>query len=116
MGSLLTSLLNTANALAVYSRALNVTQENVANASTPGFAKQTQSLEAMPFDLTVGLPGGVTSGPVLSWSNAFAEPSVRCQQTALGLFQQKAADLTPLESAFSLSNTSGIAPAMSALF
>ena len=63
MGNLLTSLLNTANSLRAVERALTVTENNVVNASTPGFAKQTATFEAMPFDLTVGLPGGVISGP-----------------------------------------------------
>ena len=116
MGNLLTSLLNTSNALQVYSRSLNVTQNNVVNASTPGYAKQTQALEAMPFDVTVGLPGGVAAGPVISSRDGFAEQAVRDQQTALGLYQQKADDLTPLETYFSLSNTSGIGPSISGLF
>ena len=59
MGNLMTSLLNSANALQVYEGALAVTQDNVTNANTPGYAKQIATLEAMPFDLTVGLPGGV---------------------------------------------------------
>ncbi len=116
MGNLLASLLNTSNALRVYSQALTVTQNNVVNASTPGYAKQTQGLEAMPFDIAVGLPGGVTAGPVLSARDGFAEKSVREQQTALGLYQQKANDLTPLETYFDLSGTSGIGPDMSGLF
>ena len=43
----------------VYEQALAVTQNNVTNASTPGYVKQIQSFEALPFDVTVGLPGGV---------------------------------------------------------
>src|SRR5450755_1307851 len=116
MGNLLASLLNTSNALRVYSQALTVTQNNVVNASTPGYAKQTQAMEAMPFDVTVGLPGGVTAGPVMSSRDGFAEQAVREQQTALGLYQQKADDLTPLQTYFDLSNTSGIGPDISNLF
>src|SRR5689334_4326357 len=116
MGNLLTSLLNTANSLRAVEQALTVTENNVVNASTPGFAKQTATFEAMPFDLTVGLPGGVISGPVQSSRNAFAEKTVRQQQTNLGFFQQKAEDLTALQTYFDLSNASGIGPAMSGLF
>ena len=116
MGNLLTSLLNTANALKAFTDGLTVTQNNVTNSSTAGYVRQTQTFEALPFDLTVGLPGGVSPGPVLSSRDAFAEQSVRDQQTALGLFQQKVSDLTPLESFFDLSSTSGIAPAMNGLF
>jgi flagellar hook-associated protein 1 FlgK len=116
MGNLMASLLNTANALNVYEGALTVTQNNVTNANTPGYAKQRASLEAMPLDIAIGLPGGVTLGPAESSRNGFAEQAVRDQQSALGYFQQKASDLTPLENYFSLSSTSGIAPAMSKLF
>jgi flagellar hook-associated protein 1 FlgK len=116
MGSLTTSLLNTANSMRAVEQALSVTENNVINASTPGFARQTASFEAMPFDLTVGLPGGVRPGPVQSSRDAFAEQSVRDQQTSLGFYQQKTADITSAQNYFSLSSTSGIAPAMSALF
>lgn len=116
MGNLLTSLLNSAQAMNVYQQALTVTENNVVNANTPGFAKQAASFEALPFDVTVGLPGGVTAGPVQSSRNAFAEQSVRDQQTASNYYQQKVADLTPLQSYFDLSSTSGLAPDMSNLF
>lgn len=116
MGNLLASLLNTANALHVYEGALTIVQSNVTNAQTPGYAKQRASLEAMPLDLSVGLPGGVALGQTQSSRSGFAEQSVRDQQTALGYYQQKAADLTPIENSFPLSNASGIAPAISSLF
>ena len=116
MGNLLTSLFNTANSMRAVELALNVTENNVVNSSTPGYAKQTATFEAMPFDLTVGLPGGVKSGPVQSSRDAFAERSVRDQQTGLGFYDQKASDLTEVQTYFDLSNTSGIGPALSNLF
>ena len=116
MGNLMTSLLNSANSLKVFEQALTVTQNNVTNATTAGYVKQTMSFRALPLDLTVGLPGGVTSGPMLSSRDAFAERAVREQHTALGFYQQKTSDLTPLETYFELSGTSGIASSMSAMF
>jgi flagellar hook-associated protein 1 FlgK len=116
MGNLLTSLLNAANSMQAIERALAVTENNVVNASTPGYAKQTATFEAMPFDLTVGLPGGVRAGPAQSSRDAFAEKGVRNQQTDLGFYQQKASDLTNLQAFFNLSSTSGIGSAMSGLF
>lgn len=116
MGNLLTTILNTANALKAFEDGLSVTQNNVTNASTPGYVKQTQSFQALPFDLTIGLPGGVEAGPLLSSRDGFAEQSVRDERTALGLYQQKVSDLTPLESFFALSNASGVGPAMDGLF
>jgi flagellar hook-associated protein 1 len=116
MGNLFTSLLSSANGLRAYEQALAVTQNNVTNASTPGYVKQTQSFEALPFDVTVGLPGGVRAGPVVSSRDGFAERAVRDQQTEFGFSGQKTTNLTPLETSFNLSGTSGIAPSISNLF
>ena len=116
MGNLLTSLLNSANALQVYSQALEVTQNNVTNSSTPGYAKQTQVMEALPFDITVGLPGGVRAGPVVSSRNAFAEQAVQQQQSALGSYKQRASDLSAVETSFDLTSQSGIAGSLSSFF
>src|SRR5579871_49856 len=116
MGNLMASLLNSANAMQVYEQALNVTENNVVNANTPGYAKQQMTFEANRFDLTTGSAGGVLAGPVQSSRDAYAEQAVRDQQTSANFYQQKVADLTPVESYFDTSSTSGIAPAMSQLF
>jgi flagellar hook-associated protein 1 FlgK len=116
MGNLLTSLLNTANALGVYGQALQTTENNVLNASTPGYAKQVQVLTALPYDPTIGMPGGVAAGPVLSTRSGYAEQAVRAQQSVLGYQQQIATDLTPLQNYFNISSTSGISSAMNGLF
>jgi flagellar hook-associated protein 1 FlgK len=116
MGNLFTSLITSANGLRAYEQALAVTQNNVTNASTPGYVKQTQSFEALPFDVTVGLPGGVRAGPVVTSRDGYAERAVRDQQTEFGYSDQKTTNLTPLEGSFNLSGTSGIAPAVSNLF
>jgi flagellar hook-associated protein 1 len=116
MGSLSTSLINAANALQVYSDALDVTQNNVTNANTPGYAAQSITLVAQPFDLTTGAPGGVGLGPTQSSRSQYAEQSVRTGQTAYSYDQQQVSDLSTAQNYFSLSTTSGIAPDMSALF
>ena len=84
MASILTSLLNSANAIDVMDRQLAVLQNNVSNASTPGYARQTQSLQAMPMELDSGLLGGVTAGPVLSARSEYAEETVRRQNSLFG--------------------------------
>lgn len=116
MGNIFTTVLNTANTLKALENGFATVENNVANANTAGYATQTQTFQALPFDLSVGLPGGVNPGPVESSRNAYAEQAVRNQQTALGVYTQKVADLTPVESFFSLSTTAGIEPAMNALF
>lgn len=116
MSSLSTSLINSGNALQVYSEALAVVQDNVTNANTPGFASQTATLVAQPFDLATGAPGGVALGTTQSSRNQYAEQSVRTEQTAYSYDQQQVSDLSTAQNYFSLSSTSGIAPDISALF
>jgi flagellar hook-associated protein 1 len=116
MSSLSTALINSANALQVYTEALDVVQNNVTNANSPGYAAQTATLIAQPFDLTTGAPGGVDLGPTQSSRNQYVEQSVRSEQTAYSYDQQQVSDLSAAQNFFSLSTTSGIGPDMSALF
>lgn len=99
-----------------YEGALDVTENNVTNANTPGYAAQVATFEAQPFDLATGAPGGVLLGPAQSTRDQFAEQSVRTQQTAVSYDQQQVSDLTTAQNYFSMSTSSGIAPAISALF
>ena len=108
MSSILSTLFTAANTLDAYTKVLDVTQNNVANASTPGFAKQSLPLEATQMDLEGGTSGGVTTGQMQSSRNEFAEQAVRTQQTALGYQQQAVTGLTPLQSVFDISGTAGI--------
>ena len=116
MGNLATSFLSAANALDAYSQALQITENNVTNANTPGYAKQVPSLQAQAFDLSTGMPGGVALGPTHSTRSAFADQAVRQQQTASSYDQQKVADLSTTQNFFSVSDSSGIGPAISNLF
>ncbi len=113
---LLTSILNTANALKVFSQAMETTENNVVNSSTPDYAKQVQVLTAQPFDPSVGLPGGVSAGPVESTRNAFAERAVRSQQSLLGYQQQVSTDLTQLQNYYDPSDTTGVPASLDTLF
>ena len=75
MGNLLTSLLNSGNALQAFNRALNITENNVENSQTPGYARQTATFEALPFDPAINLPGGVQAGPAQSSRSALRTTS-----------------------------------------
>src|SRR5271155_3640509 len=77
LGNLFTTVLNTANTLKALENGFATVENNVANANTAGYATQTQTFQALPFDLSVGLPGGVSAGPVESSRNAYAEQAVR---------------------------------------
>ena len=116
MGNLLGSILATTSSMRAFSQGLNVVQNNVANANTPGFVKQTQDFSANSFDLKSGLPGGVALGPLLNSRNEFAEESVRRQQSASAGADQRAGDLSQLEPVFDLSSTSGISGTLGKLF
>jgi flagellar hook-associated protein 1 len=114
--SLFSALRSSADTLATFQRALDVTQNNVANASTPGYVKQTQTLLAKPFDVDNGVTGGVTAGVVTSARDVYSEAAVRREATALGKWQQETDSLTPLESSFDITGTGGIAGTLSKLY
>lgn len=116
MGNLLTSILSTASSMRAFAQGLNVVQNNVANANTPGFVKQTQDFSANSFDLGSGLTGGVSVGPLLNSRNEFAEQSVRKQQSASTAADQRAGDLAQVEPIFDLSSTTGISGTLGKLF
>src|ERR1035441_5755453 len=107
MSSLLSVLQTSANALGVFQAALNVTANNVANASTPAYVTQTQAVQALPLDPSSGLVGGVAATQVQSARDVYAERAVQVQQTALGTSQQQVATLSPLQGNFDITGTTG---------
>lgn len=116
MSNLLAMLYNSASALDAYQRVLEVSQSNVANASTPGYAKQLLRLNALPFDPSRGLPGGVEAGRMESTRDEYAEQAVRRQTTQLGQQQQATTSLTALQAIFDISGTTGIPNALNQFF
>jgi flagellar hook-associated protein 1 FlgK len=116
MGSLLTSLLNSTNALAVFSRGLEVVQNDVSNSSTPGYVEQTASFEALPFDPAAGAPGGVAAGPIQSSRDIYAEQNVRAAQSTVNFSQQQVNDLSQVSNLFVINGTSGIGADIDGLF
>ena len=115
MSSLFSILGSTANTLQTLTRALAVSEENVANVSTPGYAEQVQTFTALPFDPGTGLVGGVGSGEIQSTRDIFAEQNVQAQNSQLGTAQQQVSSLTNLQGDFDISGTTGIPAALSAL-
>jgi flagellar hook-associated protein 1 len=114
--SLLSSLLSTSSALSVFDRAVEVSQNNTANVSTPDYASQSANLTALQFDPLHGMLGGLRDGPPQSSRNEFAEAAVRNQQGALGLATQQASSLQAVEGALNLSGSNGIPAALGNLF
>ena len=116
MGNLLASLLNSANSIQVYNRQLAVIQNNISNANTPGYARQIQSLTALPLDLNAGLAGGVGAGPLVSTRSEYAEQSVQTQVSQLGTAEQKAVDLSQVQTLFDLTSQTGVDTNLSNFF
>ena len=116
MANILATLGNSAGALDAYQKVLAVTQNNVANASTPGYARQSMALEAMPMDQALGMSGGVRTGRVESARDEYAEQAVRRQTVVLGQAQQNVNSLTALQNQFDVTGTSGISSTLNALF
>jgi flagellar hook-associated protein 1 FlgK len=108
-------MISSSSTLAAYSRVLDVIQNNVANASTPGYAKQRVDLYALTAQDLGGTNGGVNAGEVQSSRNEYAEQSVRTQTSGLGYQQQLQDSLTVIQSNFDVSGNQGIPKALNEL-
>lgn len=115
MANLLAVLRTTADSLRAYDKALEVTQNNVANTSTPGYARLQVSTVALHFDPDGGATGGIGAGPVVSTRSDFAERVVRHQMESLGRAKTESELLSGIEAAFPINGESGIAGAMNRL-
>ncbi len=108
MSNLLESLGSAGNALDAYQKALAVVQNNITNANTPGFASQSLKLEALPFDLTGGLVGGVAARGLISARDEFADTAVQQQLQTLGKYQAQAQGTATLSNYFDATGNSGV--------
>ncbi len=116
MAGFISSLGATAGALRAFEKALTVVQNNVANALTPGFAKQRLYLEALPFQPDLGFPGGVRAERIESARQQYAEQAVRARQWAWARAEETAAQLSRIEGLFDVSGQMGLPKAITALF
>src|SRR5579872_3537543 len=116
MSGLLTTLQSSAGAMQVFELALETIGNNVSNSSTPGYADQTPTLDAFPFNPNEGLPGGVMAGPVQSARNEFSEQNVRQNTSALGTLEATSQNLSSIQTTFPVSSDAGVAGALNSLF
>ena len=108
-----------AGAIAAFDNALNVSQNNIANAKTPGYVEQTATFQPLPADYSDGgggATGGVVSGPVVSARDVYAESAVQQGQTALGNWTQQLSTLQDLQSSFPIDGVTGIPGALNTLY
>jgi flagellar hook-associated protein 1 FlgK len=116
MGNLFASLDAAAGALRAFRDGITVSQNNIHNAATPGYARQSLNLEPEPFQLETGSIGGVRVAGTINSRSGFAERTVRQQLSLLGSFSQQASRLTQIESIFDVGGESGIPAAVDRLF
>jgi len=120
MATLSAALNSMSGAITAFENALNVTQNNIANAQTPGYVEQTATFEPLPVDYSVSSgaagAGGVISGPVVSARNVYAENAVQQAQTTLGNWTQQLSTLQDLQNSFPVDGTSGIPGALNTLY
>lgn len=95
---------------------MSAAQNNVLNASTPGYARQGVAASAMPFDLAEGRLGGVRAGAQTDSRDLYAEGMVRRQASLHGNAQQRAESFAEVESVFDIDNPAAIAGSMNGLF
>jgi flagellar hook-associated protein 1 len=115
MGGLFGSLNSSLQALQAFEKALSVSQNNVSNSSTPGYARQTVQLEAQPFD-GHGQAGGVKAGAIESTDNPYADQAVRDQLSQQGNYNAQNAALGSIQTLFDVSGQTGFLGALNNLF
>ncbi|MFN0171830.1 MAG: flagellar hook-associated protein FlgK [Bryobacteraceae bacterium] len=114
--SLFASLSAASNTLDAFNRSLAVVQNNVTNASTAGYVRQRMPLLPRPFDPTLGVAGGVSTGELESSRRDYTESAVRRQNSLAGRFDELATSLSRLEGTFDATGTQGIPRALTRLF
>ena len=115
MPNLLASLTAAAGTMKAFESAMAVVQNNVTNASTPGYARQQMDLVALAFQPELELSGGVQARSMVSSRDDYAERSVRQRAQGWGRLSQLASGLSQVEPVFDLADGSGIAGALSQL-
>jgi flagellar hook-associated protein 1 FlgK len=116
MSDLFAALSSAAGALRAFQNALDITGNNVANSQTAGYVKQVPQFDALTFDPSAGLNGGVQSAPTTDSRNQYAEVAVQHQTSLLGSSSQLATSLDPIEQVFTVTGTGGISNALDSLF
>jgi flagellar hook-associated protein 1 FlgK len=116
MGGLFGALNSSLDALRSFQAALEVSQNNVSNASTPGYARQVLTFEAQAFDPQGGLTGGVAAGPLQSTQDEYTSQAVRSQLEMQGNFTAQSGALASIQPLFDVNGQSGVIGALNNLF
>ena len=114
MGSLFSALNSAASGLEAFQQAVDVTQSNVTNANSAGYAEQVPVLESVNYQGD-GFGGGVVE-KTQSQQNSYADTALQQQLSLLGTYQQLQTSLAPLQNVFDVSSDSAIPTALNQLF
>jgi len=105
MSGLMSSLRTANSALQAFSTALGVESTNVSNSATPGFAALRATIQPIG---NGGLSGGTDSVTITSTGNARADAMVQAASSQAGWSSTQVAQLTPLNSTFDITGSSGV--------
>jgi flagellar hook-associated protein 1 len=116
MGSINSALTSSAQALRVMQQAIGVSQNNISNQATPGWARLDQVIIANRFDPGGTNPGGISAGPALSKRDSYAEANVWRRQNFAGNARQSLDSLQQVEESFPISDQARIPASINRLF
>jgi len=114
MGNLSGALGSATRSLATFSEALSVVQNNIANAATPGYARQRVSLS--PVVTPSGLSLGVEVRQVQSLRDSLLDFQVLLGRQSTSLFEKKQLIFQQIEPVFDLSGERNVNGAVDGLF
>jgi len=87
MSGLFSTIRSASSALQTYTSAMGAVQQNLLNASTPGYAKQVATLVDIAFDAQGGQTGGVRYAGTQSTRDTAMEATVQFQTSATGYWK-----------------------------
>ena len=107
MGTLFTALNSTSQSLKAFEQTMDVVQDNVTNANSPGYAAQVPEMISQAFQAGTGLSGGVQE-ETQDTRSSYADTAVQQSLSMQGMYQQLQTSLAPLQSVFDVSSSSPI--------
>ena len=116
MGSLFSALDSASQSLQAFERAMDVTQNDVTNANSPGYANQVPELISQDFQTDTGVNAGGVQELTQDTRSSYADTAVQQQLSLQGMYQQLQTSLAPLQNVFDVSSSSPIPSALNQLF
>jgi len=116
MANILSTLQAAAGTLGAFQQGLGITQNNIGNATTPGYARQRIFFQALPFIVSGGQAGGVRVARVETLRDQFLDFQVVSSLQKQNYFEKLSLTLTQIEPSFPLSGENSIGGSADALF